>query len=78
MQLYRVGTKKGKSLAMIIPARFARLNHIDTSTIFILKYESSKTGNILLQRISPIEDRKLMIPADESFEASQQVSSGGQ
>ena len=78
LQPYRVGTKKGKSLAMIIPARFARLNHIDTSTIFILKYESSKTGNIFLQRISPIEDRKLMIPADESFEASQQVSSGDQ
>jgi hypothetical protein len=72
---YKVGTKSGKSLAMIIPAGFARDNHIDTSTIFILKNEDSKIGKIILQRIRDIGDEKSMTPAGESFEASnQQIS----
>jgi hypothetical protein len=66
---YKVGTKNG------IPAGFARDNHIDTSTIFILKNEDSKIGKIILQRIKDIEDEKSMTPAGESFEASnQQIS----
>jgi hypothetical protein len=72
---YKVGTKNGKSLAMIIPAGFARDNHIDTSTIFILKNEDSKIGKIILQRIRDIGDEKSMTPAGESLEASnQQIS----
>ncbi|MGA9844961.1 MAG: hypothetical protein WBQ25_21875 [Nitrososphaeraceae archaeon] len=78
IQPYEVGTKNGKSLAMIIPAGFARKNRIDASTIFILKAEEGKSGNIILHRINDCKDRKLMIPVDESFEASnQQVPSGG-
>jgi hypothetical protein len=61
---YKVGTKSGKSLAMIIPAGFARDNHIDTSTIFILKNENSKMGKIVLQRIKDVEDEKSMTPND--------------
>ena len=72
---YTVGTKKGKSLAMIIPAGFARNNKIDASTIFILKNEGNTLGKITLQRIKYREDEKSMTPTGESLEASdQQVS----
>jgi hypothetical protein len=64
VQPYWVGTKYRKSLAMIIPAGFARDNHIDTSTICILKNENSKMGKIILQRIKDIEDEKSMTPDD--------------
>ena len=77
IQPYKVGTKNGESLAMIIPARFAKDNHIDTSTIFILRNEENQTGKIILKRMRNIKDEELMTPADESFQASsQQVSLG--
>ena len=61
---YLVGTKNWKSLAMIIPAKFAKNNQIDTSTIFILKNEGHTAGKITLQRIRYSED------AGENLEAS--------
>jgi len=67
---YKVGTKKGKSLAMIIPARFARDNQIDTSTIFILKNEFDNLENITLERIRYGEEKRTVIPTGESLEAS--------
>jgi hypothetical protein len=67
---YRVGTKNGKSLAMIIPAGFARDNQIDTSTIFILKNELNNLESITLQRIRYSEDEKTVIPIGEGLEAS--------
>jgi hypothetical protein len=64
---------------MIIPASFARINHIDTSTIFILRNEENQTGRIIPNRINNIKDDKLMTPTGESFQASsQQVSRGDQ
>jgi hypothetical protein len=76
VQPYKVGTKNTKSLAMIIPAGFARDNHIDTSTIFILRNLKDQTGNLTFQRVD-CENEK-MTPARESFEASsQQASSSG-
>lgn len=78
IQPYKVGTKNGESLAMIIPARFARSNRIDTSTIFILKNEENQTGKILLKRIKNIKDKKSMIPADKNFAASNQQTSSSQ
>lgn len=78
IQPYKVGTKNGESLAMIIPARFARDNRIDTSTIFILRNEENQTGKILLKRINNIKDEELMTPADESFQASNQQTSSSQ
>lgn len=79
IQPYAVGTKNRKSLAMIIPASYARVNHIDTSTIFILRNEENQTGRIILNRIKNIKDDKLMTLTDESFQASsQQVLQGDQ
>ena len=73
---YQVGTKKTKSLAMIIPARFARDNQIDTSTIFILRNLNDKTGNVTLERVNCKNGR--MISTGESFEATnQQIPSRG-
>jgi hypothetical protein len=77
VQPYKVGTKNGKSLAMIIPAGFARDNHIDTSTIFILRNLEYKTGNITFQRVNCENER--MIPAGKSLGApGQQASLGSQ
>jgi len=80
IQPYKAGAKNGKSLAMIIPAHFARDNRIDTSTIFILRNEKSQSGSILLKRVKNINDEeKLMTPADKNFQASsQQVSQESQ
>jgi antitoxin component of MazEF toxin-antitoxin module len=37
LQPYQVGSKNGKSLAIVIPAEVAKKYNIDTSTIFALK-----------------------------------------
>jgi hypothetical protein len=42
VQPYKVGTRSGKSLAMIIPARFAKENQIDVSTIFVIKKKTKQ------------------------------------
>jgi hypothetical protein len=77
VQPYKVGTKRGKSLAMIIPAEFARDNHIDTSTIFILRNLKDNTGKITFQRVN-CENEK-MTPTGKSLGApGQQVSLGSQ
>jgi hypothetical protein len=62
---------------MLIPARFAMENHIDISTIFILKKLDGKTGNIVFQRVNCENER--MISTGKSLGApSQQVSLGSQ
>ena len=77
VQPYKVGTRSGKSLAMIIPAGFAKENHIDVSTIFVIKKLEDKTGNIVFQRVNCENER--MISAGKSLGApSQQVSLGSQ
>jgi hypothetical protein len=77
VQPYKVGTRSGKSLAMIIPAGFAKENHIDVSTIFVIKKLEDKTGNIIFQRVNCENER--MISADKSLGApSQQISIGSQ
>lgn len=37
LQPYQVGSKNGKSLAIVIPAQIAKKYDIDTSTIFTLR-----------------------------------------
>jgi hypothetical protein len=77
VQPYKVGTKSGKSLAMIIPAGFAKENHIDVSTIFVIKKLKDKTGNIVFQRVNYENERT--ISTGKSLEAtSQQISIGSQ
>lgn len=69
LQPYQVGSKNGKSLVLVIPAKVAKKYNIDTSTIFALKGDD-KTGTVTLQTVK----RFNKTPAGESLEASiQQV-----
>jgi hypothetical protein len=75
VQPYKVGTRSGKSIAMIISAGFAKENQIDVCTIFIIKKSDDKTGNIVFQRVNCENER--MISAGKSLGApSQQISLG--
>jgi len=73
IQPYEVGARKRKSLAMIIPAKYARDNQIDKSTIFIVKNNES-IGKIVFHRIKDTGLEEL-IPNGESFQASSQQAS---
>lgn len=69
VQPYRVGSKNSNSLAVRIPSAIRKKNHIDPSTVFLVRSENSE---IILQRM---DIDKKMIPVDQSFEAiDQQVS----
>ncbi len=47
LQPYQVGSKDGKSLALIIPAKVARQCSVNTSTVFTLRVdEGYKTDNV--------------------------------
>jgi hypothetical protein len=50
LQPYLVGSKSGKSLAIVIPAQVAKKYDIDTSTIFALKGDDS-TRIVTLQTV---------------------------
>ena len=73
IQPYEVGATKRKSLAMIIPAKYARDNQIDKSTVFIVK-ANEQNGKIVFHRIKDIGLEELM-PTGESFQASSQQES---
>jgi antitoxin component of MazEF toxin-antitoxin module len=81
VQPYRVGAVTGKSLAMIIPSEVAKEYKIDEFTILILCVDAKKEKIIMqaIVRTEIFDKKEKMIPADKSFEASnQQVSSGSQ
>ena len=71
IQPYRVGTRNGKSLALIIPAKIVKEQKINTSTVFLIKPEEKR---IILERINLSEETS--IPANKSFQASGQQVSG--
>lgn len=50
IQPYYVGSKNGKSLAIVIPAKVARKYNLDTSTIFALKTDDI-TNTVTLQNV---------------------------
>jgi antitoxin component of MazEF toxin-antitoxin module len=50
VQPYRVGSKNGKSLAIVIPANIVKKFSIDTSTIFAMKVDEN-TRTLSLQVI---------------------------
>jgi antitoxin component of MazEF toxin-antitoxin module len=49
LQPYQVGSKDGKSLALIIPAKVAKQYNVSTSTVFTLKADED-TKRIMLQQ----------------------------
>ena len=73
IQPYQVGSKRGKSLVLSIPAKIAKEWHIDTSTVFVLR-TNEKNKTLTLQNISTAskEKQSLMIPAGESLAATSQ------
>jgi antitoxin component of MazEF toxin-antitoxin module len=76
VQPYRVGSKQGESLALVIPARLRREADITNSTILMIKIDGN-TKRITVQKVNEIIEKcENMIPAVESLEATkQQVSS---
>lgn len=55
LQPYAVGSKNGKSVAIVISAKIVRKYKIDTSTIFALKGNENKRG-ITLRAVHGIEE----------------------
>jgi hypothetical protein len=55
LQPYRVGSRNGKSLAMVIPAEVAKVCNIDESTVFALRVDSSRE-HITLESINEINE----------------------
>lgn len=69
LQPYQVGSKNGKSLVLVIPAKVAKKYNIDASTIFALRGDDN-TRTVTLQTVKRFNET----PAGESLEASiQQV-----
>jgi antitoxin component of MazEF toxin-antitoxin module len=50
LQPYYVGSKDGKSLALIIPAKVAKRYNVDASTVFTLQVDEAKK-RLMLQTI---------------------------
>jgi antitoxin component of MazEF toxin-antitoxin module len=73
LQPYHVGSRNGKSLAMVIPAEVAKACNIDISTAFALRVDRSRK-HITLESINEInerkEDKSEIIPAGESFQTT--------
>jgi antitoxin component of MazEF toxin-antitoxin module len=73
VQPYLVGSKKSKSLALIIPAEVVKQYQIDTSTAFALK-ANAETNLITLQQTKYLEteDQKYLKPTEQPFHGSTQ------
>lgn len=66
---YRAGAARSNTMVMVIPAPIVKDQHIDTSTIFLVKPEGNK---IILEKVNFSEEK--MGSADKSYEAySQQI-----
>jgi antitoxin component of MazEF toxin-antitoxin module len=57
LQPYLVGSKNGKSLAIVIPAKVAKKYNIDTSTIFTLRGDGS-TEIVTLQTVQRFKGKE--------------------
>lgn len=68
-----VGSKKSKSLAIVIPAEIVKKYQVNTSTIFVLRCCNS---GILLSIVNIHNDENNLIPVDNnsSQATTQQVS----
>jgi hypothetical protein len=72
IQPYRVGSKMGRSLAVVIPSKIVKEQQIDTSTIFVARSDCNE--KIILEKIALLNEKA--IPAAKSFQASIQQVSG--
>lgn len=60
MQPYRVGSKNGKSLVILIPARIVKEFNINTSTVFMLRKNKEKK-TITLETIHELNEQMMLI-----------------
>ncbi|MGD9533390.1 MAG: hypothetical protein AB7V56_06440 [Candidatus Nitrosocosmicus sp.] len=68
VQPYLVGSKNSKSVAVIIPSDIVKKCEIDTSTVFMVKYDNTA---ILLQFMN-IDNENKLIHVDTSLESKDQ------
>jgi len=71
---YNVGSKKGKSTALVIPHSVVKEYKIDTSTVFLLQTNNQKT-KITLEAIPYTKEKQeqnITMPAKESSPTSTQ------
>ena len=72
VQPYRVGSKQGESLALIIPAQLRKEADITNSTILMLKIDKS-TKRITVQKVNElIENYDKAVPAVKGSASSKQ------
>ena len=75
LQPYMVGSKKGKSLAVVIPSEVVKTCNIDTSTVFTLRGDE-KTKTVTLQTVQRLDENIVTRSAGQRLEASSQQISG--
>jgi len=57
LQPYYVGSKRGKSLALIIPSKIVKKFHLNVSTVFALSTDEIAKG-ITLKSISDLDNKE--------------------
>jgi hypothetical protein len=73
LQPYEVGSKRSKSLALLIPAKMVREYNINTSTVFALRANSGTKTITLQQTLYPIDnEQEMTIPTGESLNPTNQ------
>jgi hypothetical protein len=74
LQPYVVGgSKKSKSLALLIPARMVRECNISTSTVFALKADQCTKTITVQQTLYPINiEKEMTSPTGESLDPTDQ------
>lgn len=73
MQPYRVGSKNGKSLVILIPARIVKEFNINTSTVFMLRKNKEKK-TITLETIHELNEQMMLIEGTKDEPAPSEVN----
>lgn len=73
MQPYRVGSKNGKSLVILIPARIVKEFNINTSTVFMLRKNKEKK-TITLETIHELNEQMMLIEGTKDESAPSEVN----
>ena len=60
LQPYMVGSKKGKSLVVVIPSEVVKTCNIDTSTVFTLRGDEN-TKTVTLQTVRRLEENIISV-----------------
>jgi len=72
MQPYQVGSRSGKSLVILIPAKIVREFNINTSTVFMLSKNNEKK-TICLETIHELNEHITLAERKEDRQVSSKV-----